>query len=69
MIVMDMNYLDTKFGLMDSMMRNTLQKIENISFKMDMFTDHLVTVERKMVHFERELHIVKLQQSSSDQTR
>ena len=32
---------------------------------MDMFTDRLVTVERKMLHFERELHIVKLQQSSS----
>ena len=62
---MDMNYLDTKFGLMESIMRNTLQKIENLSSKMDMFTDRLVTVERKMLHFERELHIVKLQQSSS----
>ena len=62
---MDMNYLDTKFGLMESMMRNTLQKIENLSSKMDMFTDRLVTVERKMLQFERELHIVKLQQSSS----
>ena len=56
---MDMNYLDTKFGLMESMMRNTLQKIENlhVSSKMDMchmFTDRLVTVERKMLHFERE---------------
>ena len=51
--------------LMESMMRNTLQKIENISSKMDMFTDRLVTVERKMFHFERELHIVKQQQSSS----
>ena len=62
---MDMNYLDTKFGLMESIMRNTLQKIKNLSSKMDMFTDRLVTVERKMLHFERELHIVKLQQSSS----
>ena len=62
---MDMNYLDTKFGLMESIMRNTLQKIENLSSKMDMFTDRLVTVERKMLHFERELHIVKLQQSLS----
>ena len=32
---------------------------------MDMFTDRLVTVERKMLHFEKKLHIVKLQQSSS----
>ena len=31
---------------------------------MDMFTDRIITVERKMLHFERELHIVKLQQSS-----
>ena len=62
---MNTNYLDTKFGLMESMMRNTLQKIENISSKMDMFTDRLVTVEMKMLHFEKEIHIVKLQQSSS----
>ena len=61
---MDTNYLDTKFGLMETMMRNTLQKIENISSKMDMFTDRIITVERKMLHFEMELHIVKLQQSS-----
>ena len=31
---------------------------------MVMITDRLITVERKMLHLERELHIVKLQQSS-----
>ena len=45
------------------MMRNTLQK--NREHKMDMLTVRLVIVERKMLQFERELHIVKLQQSSS----
>ena len=29
------------------------------------FTDRLITVEREMLHFEKELHIVKLQPSSS----
>ena len=32
---------------------------KNREHKMDMSTDRLIIVERKMLHFERELHIVK----------
>ena len=63
--VMDNQYLNTKFGLMESLMKDALRKMDKISSKMDTFTDRLANIEKKMLYFEKELYVVKLQQQSS----
>ena len=57
--------MNTKLGLMESLMKDALRKMDKISSKMDTFTDRLVNIEKKMLIFEKELYVVKLQQCAS----
>ena len=50
---MDNQYLNTKFGRMELLMKNALRKIDKISSKMGTFTDRLVNTEKKMLYFEK----------------
>ena len=42
-------------------MKDTLRKVDKITSNMDTFTDRLVNIEKKMLYFEKELYVVKLQ--------
>ena len=46
--------MDSKFRLMELLMRNALQEIENIIMFLDKHVyDRLVSIERKMLLFEK----------------
>ena len=50
---MDNQYLNTKLGLLESLMKDALSKMDKISSKMNTFTDRLVNIEKKMLYFEK----------------